>query len=503
MAIPIGFTFTTGDMRLSLIYFAIILLSVASCTSREPRDVVTTDSYPDIFPEYKGVTIPANIAPLNFRVAGGPDKVVAIITGEKGSVKVVSSDDRVLIPARKWQRLLEDNTGRSLKFEVTALIDNRWTEYRPFRLFIAGEPIDGYLVYRNLMPGFQNWNSMGIYQRDLSSFDVETVIDSRLLPGTCMNCHSFAMNDPGNMVLHLRESYGGTILHRNGVTEKINARAGKMFAAAAFPSWHPSGRYIAFSVNRVNQIFHATGTRRATALDLKSDIVLYNTDSHEMKIPDQLSRSDRFETFPCFSPDGKRLYFCSADSVSMPAGFDSVSYSIYSLAFDEEKGEFGTEADTLVSADARGKSCSIPRVSPDGNFLMFTVSDYGAFPSYNPESDIRIMDLGNSNCFPADSLNSPDADSWHSWSSNSRWVVVSSRRMDGLYSNPYIAYIDADGIARKPFLLPQKDPGFYDSFLYSFNVPEFAVKPVQVSPYEIERLAKRTPPAPVQAGSSH
>ena len=322
-------------------------------------------------------------------------------------------------------------------------------------------------------------------------------------PGTCMNCHSFAMNDPGNMVLHLRESYGGTILHRNGVTEKINARAGKMFAAAAFPSWHPSGRYIAFSVNRVNQIFHATGTRRATALDLKSDIVLYDTDKHEMKIPDYLSRSDRFETFPCFSPDGTRLNFCSADSVRMPAGFDTVRYSLCSVPFDAEKGEFGAETDTLVSAAATGRSCSIPRVSPDGNFLMFTVSDYGAFPSYNPESDIRIMDLRNSNCFPADSLNSPDADSWHSWSSNSRWIVLSSRRMDGLYSNLYIAYIDADGIARKPFLLPQKDPGFHDSFLYSFNVPEFAVKPVQVSPYEIERLAKRTPPAPVQAGSSH
>ncbi len=490
-------------MRLSLIYFAIILLSVASCTNREPRDVVATDSYPEMFPDYEGVTIPANIAPLNFRVAGGPEKVVTMISGEKGSVKVVSSDDRVLIPARQWQRFLADNTGESLQFEVTALIDGRWIAYRPFRVSIAVEPIDGYLVYRNLMPGFQNWNRMGIYQRNLSSFNVGTVIDSRLLAGTCMNCHSFAGNNPDNMVLHLRESYGGTILHRNGVTEKINARAGKMFAAAAFPSWHPSGKYIAFSVNRVNQIFHATGTRRATALDLKSDIVLYDTGSHEMKIPDQLSRSDRFETFPCFSPDGKRLYFCSADSVRMPAGFDTVRYSLCSVPFDTEKGEFGAETDTLVSSAATGKSCSIPRVSPDGNFLMFTVSDYGAFPSYNPESDIWIMDLRSRNRFTADSLNSPDADSWHSWSSNSRWVVVSSRRMDGLYSNLYIAYIDNNGIARKPFLLPQKDPGFHSSFLYSFNVPEFAVKPVQVKPYQIARNARRTPSVPVQAGSSH
>ena len=490
-------------MRFNLINIMILFLVFSACRSREPRDVVASDSYPEMFPDYSGVTIPANIAPLNFRVSGAPEKVVTTITGKRGSVKLVSSDDRVLIPARQWKLLLADNIGEQLKFEVTAFGGGVWTGYRPFSVFIAAEPVDGYLVYRNLMPGFQNWNHMGIYQRNLSSFDVGTVIDSRLLAGTCMNCHSFAGNNPENMVLHLRESYGGTILRRNGVTEKINARAGKMFAAAAFPSWHPSGKYIAFSVNRVNQIFHATGTRRATALDMKSDIVLYDTDNHEMKLPAFLTGSDRFETFPCFSADGTRLFFCSADSVRMPAGFDSVRYSLCSVPFDAEKGEFGAETDTLVSSSATGLSYSIPRASPDGNFLMFTVSDYGAFPSYNPESDIRIMDLRNRNLFRVDSLNSSDADSWHSWSSNSRWVVVSSRRMDGLYSNLYIAYIDADGIARKPFLLPQKDPGFYSRFLYSFNVPEFAVKPVPVKPYEIARVARRNPSVPVQTGSSH
>lgn len=490
-------------MRITLVHILIIFLSLSFCTHREPGDVVTADSCPEVFPDYQGVTIPANIAPLNFRVAGGPEKVIVMVTGEKGSVKVVSSSDRVLIPARQWKLLLEDNAGSSLKFEVTALIGGSWIGYKPFRVFIAAEPIDRYLVYRNLMPGFQNWNHMGIYQRNLSSFDVGTIIDSRLLAGTCMNCHSFTANNPDNMVLHLREAYGGTILHRNGVTEKINARAGRMFAAAAFPSWHPSGKYIAFSVNRVNQIFHATGTRRATALDMKSDIVLYDIENNEMKIPDHLSRSDRFETFPCFSHDGTRLYFCSADSVSMPSGFDTVRYSLCSVAFDEQRGEFGYITDTLISSARTGKSCSLPRVSPDGSYLMFTVSDYGAFPGYNPESDIRIMDLRNRNWFSADSLNSSDADSWHSWSSNSRWVVVSSRRIDGLYSNLYIAYVDSDGIARKPFLLPQKDPGFHERFLYSFNVPEFAVKPVPVKPFEIARVARRNPSVQVQAGSSH
>ncbi|TFG41762.1 MAG: hypothetical protein E4H43_04005, partial [Bacteroidia bacterium] len=218
------------------------------------------------------------------------------------------------------------------------------------------------------MPGFQNWNSMGIYQRSLAGFDVETIIDSRLLPGTCMNCHSFSRNNPDNMVLHLRESYGGTILFTGGNLEKLNTRTEKMFASAAFPYWHPSGKYIVFSVNRVNQIFHATGPHRATALDLKSDIVLYDIEKREMIIPPGLSGADKFETFPCFSPDGKKLYYCSADSVRMPAGFDSIKYSLCSVSFDEKTGEFSNETDTLISSSRTGKSISIPRVSPDGKY---------------------------------------------------------------------------------------------------------------------------------------
>ena len=71
-------------------------------------------------------------------------------------------------------------------------------------------------------------------------------------------------------------------------------------------------------------------------------------------------------------------------------------------------------------------------------------------------------------------LNSDDAESYHSWSGNGRWMVVSSRRDDGLYTRPYISYVDENGVASKPFLLPQKNPKkYYDSQMFSYNIPEF------------------------------
>ncbi len=470
----------------------IILASLlsAGCSRPGKTEMQTSDSWPVIFPDYKGVTVPPDIAPLNFMLTGDFDRCSVEISGKDQKITRYFRGRNVTIPGASWSKLIYGNRDGSIIFTVAALKGRIWKKFKPFAIHITDEPADDYLVYRLLMPGFQNWNRMGIYQRSVSGFRVRTVLDSRIMPGTCMNCHSFPGNDPENMVLHLRESYGGTLLYTNGTLEKLTTRTGRMFASAAFPYWHPSKRYIAFSVNRVNQIFHAAGPYRATALDLRSDIVLYDVKEHEMKIPPQLSAENKFETFPCFSPDGKKLYFCSAEEKKLPAELKNTRYSLCSVDFDEETGAFGSVTDTLISSHATGKSISIPRVSPNGKYLMFTVSDYGAFPSYNPEADLWIMDLETGQYHPADSINSPETESYHSWSSNSRWVAFSSRRSDKLFSDIYLAYMDKDGDFHKPFLLPQKDPEFYGSTLFSFNLPEFSVRDFPVDPYRLAKAAK-------------
>lgn len=80
--------------------------------------------------------------------------------------------------------------------------------------------------------------------------------------------------------------------------------------------------------------------------------------------------------------------------------------------------------------------------------------------------------------------NSRDTESYHSWSSNGRWLLYASRRVNGLYSMPYIVHIDAQGKPSKPFLLPQKSPDFYDKCLKSFNIPEFVKDKVELKDIE-------------------
>jgi Tol biopolymer transport system component len=220
---------------------------------------------------------------------------------------------------------------------------------------------------------------------------------------------------------------------------------------------------------------------------MASDIVVYDLETNELFSSDLLMTSN-FETFPVFSPDGNTLYFCSASERKMPQHYYEVRYNLCSISFDASTRSFGTKIDTLIQADAAGKSVSFPKPSFNGKFIMYTLLDYGNFGIWHPEADLYVLNLEDLTTHELTEANSPYADSYHNWSSNSRWFVFGSRRMDGLYTRPYIAAIDENGNASKPFLLPQKDPRAYFESLYSYNIPEFINAPI---PFEANRVAKK------------
>ena len=88
-------------------------------------------------------------------------------------------------------------------------------------------------------------------------------------------------------------------------------------------------------------------------------------------------------------------------------------------------------------------------------------------------------------------INSEKSDTYHSWSHTGRWFVFASKRDDGLYGKPYFCYVDRQGKAHKPFVLPQKEPTFYDDCLKSFNIPELSRGPVPFDAIDIENVMKR------------
>ena len=246
--------------------------------------------------------------------------------------------------------------------------------------------------------------------------------------------------------------------------------------------WHPSGDYIAFSMNKTRQNFYSHDPDRVEVYDTASDVVIYSVKDHKIMTSPLLRSTCAFETFPTFSPDGHFLYFCSAVAVdSLPQNCRQVKYSLCRIAFDFQNERLGEVVDTLYNARMEGQSVSFPRLSPDGRFLAFTLHDFGNFSIWHKEADLYMLDLLTSRKYPLDVFNSEEAESYHSWSGNGRWMVFSSRRIDGLYTRLFIGYVDSEGVGHKPFLLPQKDPlTYYDALMFSYNIPELMRSAVTV-----------------------
>jgi Tol biopolymer transport system component len=244
---------------------------------------------------------------------------------------------------------------------------------------------------------------------------------------------------------------------------------------------------VAFSINSPSQWHHAVGDSR-DVFDYASELAVYDLRTGSLVSNPEISNPDYLETLPAWSPDGKYLYFSRARR-SWPADlrqrnmfpleyFDKVRYDLCRIAFDIDQGAWG-KLETLLTADETGQSINEPRVSPDGRFLLFCMHDYGSFPVFRRSSDLYMMNLQTRRHRKLD-INSDRSDSWHCWSSNGRWIVFASKRRDGLFGRLYFSYVDAEGKVRKPFLLPQKDPTFYDTCLENFNVPELIQAPVSI-----------------------
>ncbi|MBO7495291.1 MAG: hypothetical protein J6T98_01955, partial [Salinivirgaceae bacterium] len=175
---------------------AIIILSIialASC-STSVNNAVQTDIDVPIYPDYKGVTIPCNIAPINFSVADSIQADALLISANGDTLTVGISDGCVDIPIKQWRSFLADKGGSTLTFTVCKKNNEQWTAYKPFNVEVSADSIDKTLVYRLVPPGYEIWNRMGIYQRNLESFDERAIYENRYGKGNCVNCHSFCAN---------------------------------------------------------------------------------------------------------------------------------------------------------------------------------------------------------------------------------------------------------------------------------------------------------------------
>ena len=473
------------------IFFTIIciLLCSAGCASWQTPTEASADQ-PEIFPDYRDITVPSNIAPLNFMVEGAGRIQATFSCNAVELLQIAGKDGVIEIPLKKWHALLSQVSGGTIDVNVSVW-NAAYAEgiaYAPFKINVANEQIDPWIAYRLIEPGYRSWRQLGLYQRDLSSFEESVIVSNATANETCLNCHHFPSYSSESMMFHARGANGGTVLYHDGQLKKIKFNEIGPKKNTTYPAWHPEGRFIAFSSNTTRQIFFVHGENPIEVFDTASDLVLYDTKTGNVHTDPRFMTNEVLETFPAWSPDGKYLYFVSAQSRNLPADLEDLHYDLVRVSFDPETATFGDQVEVIYDSSVNGGSVSWPRISADGRYVLYTWAQFGTFPIWHHEADLQMIDLQSGQPVDVSIWNDKQyTDSYHSWSSNGRWVMFGSRRLDGRYTRVYIAYLSEDGTPCKPFLLPQEDPRHNMWRLKSYNVPEFLDGDVEL-PEEVVSL---------------
>ncbi|MBO5864482.1 MAG: PD40 domain-containing protein [Bacteroidaceae bacterium] len=482
----------------------IVAAAVLVCVGCSQKSAVVPSSYdvvdarPAIYPDYTDVVIPCNVAPLVFRVLeDGDDFVTRFRVGKK---ELVYGGSEVAPDVAEWHSLLEQAVGDTIKVEVYAKNGDKWRMYEPFPIIVSGDSIDRYISYRLIPPSYVAYEKLTISQRDLTNFDETVIYCNKFVSsepdGQCINCHAYKNYKTDNMQFHVRQHLGGTVFVHNGKAKKVNMKTDSTISAGVYPFFNPKYDVVAYSVNNTGQIFHTKNPNKVEVQDQASDVIIY--DPVREIVTHVANDPDCLEVFPAWSPDGETLYYCSAyfpkradipHVENMIRNYTDVKYDVLRRSWNPVTGEFGA-VDTVFAASSLGKSATFPRISPCGRYMLFALAEYGCFHIWHKDADLYVLELATGKYWPLDAANSGFPESYHAWSSTGRWILFASRRDDTNYSRLYIAHMNDDGTSAKAFLLPQNESEYYDFFDRSYNVPEFMVEPVTITPHEFVEVVK-------------
>ncbi|MCQ2110439.1 MAG: hypothetical protein MJY79_02955 [Bacteroidaceae bacterium] len=432
------------------------------------RNDAAMSQAPEMFPDYADITIPYNIAPLNFCVDGA-DQIIVKVSGSK-EYRFKSGSSLMQFNMRKWKKMLKAETGSTLTVNITCKDGGNTVQMDPFSWTVVADPVDRYMSYRLIEPAYEVWQNMSIEERDIETFRTRLLGDNMPTDYCCMNCHT--TNGSGTSFMHLRGANGGTIVNRNGELYKLNTRTDSTSNGAIYGDISKDGRYAVFAATAVEFAVHSAANKRLEVYDASGDLVVIDLDNLTLTDSPAVKGEKYQESFPCFSVDGRTIFFCRSEHHPQPDSIYSMSYDICAVQFDPATGKVGDKVVTVISGKRHNASFSHLKCSPDGRYLLVTAASFGTFPVWHEEAELWMIDLRDGSINVMGDANSKNADTYHSWSTNSRWVLFASKRDDKVYGRPYFTYIGEDGQATKAFVLPQKNPEYYRLTLKSMNLPE-------------------------------
>ena len=441
------------------------------------RDRRAFESLQIIYPE-DGTLFPPNLCAPYMEWEDARNnlwQVVLEIGEDRERFTFLTDRKRWRFPSKVWQRLCKDPVACDARVQVKGIrIDKAGQRTgaiqasEMLRFTISRDPADNYIVYRLVPPPFSSLKTPDLFIRDIREHKARVFLSARR--GYCVNCHAFSskQGNRGKLGIQVR-SLGAPNQKLPVYFSVYDIDRGSGYRVqlpfeiqmTTFMAWSPDHEKLAFSANQRIAALKPIVFETQLAGMSASDIAILDLTANETYLLPGASDPNRLEVYPRWSPDGSFLVFSRSPVGLHPA---HIHFDLYSISVDSGKN---TVAYPIEGASKNGRSNYFPRFSPDGKWFSFCQCDGGDLIRSSSDIYLKAGDLQG----PAHRLESNvahAADSWHSWSSNSRWLVFASKREGGVYAYLYLTHIDALGHASPAVRLPLMERPHA-----SFNIPEF------------------------------
>ena len=476
------------------------LTTPSTYLERRPYEVLTITYPPD------GAVFPPNLCRPRVEWEDPTNDVWQVSVGLEGEDprhREITEERHWWFPRRLWEELRAEAGQQGLWLQVKGLKRDEAQgnlaasatvqASQPVRFRWSRHPADNYVVYRLVGVPFDIQRAPDTFIRDIRSFQESPFLLAR--EKYCFNCHTFSSKTlTGGKVAYQCRYLGPEQFDLRTYFAIYDLEAGEGWRVklpfdvqmTTFVAWSPDGTKLVISANQYIIAAQPITLETQMAGENTSDLAIYDLVRQATWLLPGADRPDRLEIHPQWTPDGSSIVFCTAAPGRHPA---LLPFDLAVIPYNEGKGG---EPVLIPGASDNGRSNYYPRFSPDGRWFSFCQCDGGDL--IRPSSDIFLL--------PADLTGQPHhlesnvpfaADSWHSWSSNSRWLLFASKREDGIYARLYFTEIDDGGHASPAVRLPTR----HDQ-LKSFNIPEFAATEPSVSERQLyEAIRVEQPPVTV------
>ena len=247
----------------------------------------------------------------------------------------------------------------------------------------------------------------------------------------------------------------------------------------------PDGRYVISTV-KDRAVFVATPGIEFSQLffPIKGILVVYDTRTGKYQ-PLPGADDPRFvQSNPTWSPDGKSIVFARSKAYQKDSIANATSvllsekdvpefvkdkqpfkFDLYRIPFN---GGRGGRAEPIEGASHNGKSNYFAKFSPDGKWIVFCKAEN--YMLLMPDSELYIIPAAGGEARRL-RANTRLMNSWHSWSSNGRWLVFSSKA-NTPYTQLFLTHIDENGDSTPPVVLER-----FTGTDRAANIPEFVNLP--------------------------